>query len=59
VGAQSGEIAVEILKGRSPLDLPVVYPRHVSLFLNLNTARAIHLEISDRIQAESQIETAR
>jgi putative ABC transport system substrate-binding protein len=59
VGVQSGEIAVEILKGRPPTDLPVAYPRHVSLFLNLNTARAIHLEISERIQAESQIEFKR
>jgi putative ABC transport system substrate-binding protein len=59
VGAQSGEIAVEILKGRSPGELPVVYPRHVSLFLNLNTARAIHLEVSEKIQAESQIEFQR
>ena len=59
VGAQSGEMAVEILKGKSPSDLPVVYPRHVSLFLNLNTARTIHLEISQKLQAESQIEFKR
>jgi putative ABC transport system substrate-binding protein len=59
VGAQSGEIAVEILKGKNPGDLPVVYPRHVSLFLNLNTARAIHLVVSDRIQSESQVEMER
>ena len=56
VGAQSGEIAADILKGKSPSELPVVYPRHVSLFLNLNTARSIHLEIPQEIQAESQIE---
>ncbi len=59
VGAQSGEMAVEILKGKSPSDLPVAYPRHVSLFLNLNTAQTLHLEISQKIQAESQIEFKR
>ncbi len=59
VGAQSGEIAVEILKGRAPASLPVVYPRHVSLFLNLNTARAIHLEISQKVQEESQVQFKR
>jgi len=59
VGAQSGEIAVEILKGKRAAELSVAYPRHVSLYLNLNTARAIHLEISQRIQAEFQIEFKR
>lgn len=59
VGSQSGEIAVEILKGKAPANIPIVYPRHVSLFLNLNTARAIHLEISREIQAESQVEFKR
>ena len=59
VGSQSGEIAVEILKGKAPTDIPIVYPRHVSLFLNLNTARAIHLEISREIQAEAQVEFRR
>jgi len=56
VGAQSGEIAVEVLKGKSPARIPVVYPRRVSLFLNLNTARAIHLDISEKVQAESQVD---
>jgi len=59
VGAQSGEIAVEILKGKAPSEMPVAYPRHVSLFLNLNTARAIHLEIPPGIQSGSQIEFIR
>ena len=59
VGAQSGEIASEILRGKSPANLPIVYPRHVSLFLNLNTARAIHLEISARVQTESHVEFMR
>jgi putative tryptophan/tyrosine transport system substrate-binding protein len=57
VGAQSGQIAVEILKGRLPADLPVVYPRKVSLVLNLNTARSIHLNIPPEIRSESRIES--
>ena len=55
VGAQSGEVAAEILRGKPPAELPVVYPRHVSMYLNLNTARAIRLEISPEIQAGSQL----
>ena len=59
VGAQSAEQALEILSGKSPSEVAVAYPRRVSLFLNLNTARAIHLEISQKIQAESQGEFKR
>jgi len=55
VGAQSGEVAVAILKGKPPAELPVVYPRHVSMYLNLNTARAIRLKVSPEIQAGSQL----
>jgi putative ABC transport system substrate-binding protein len=57
VGSQSAEQALEILAGKSPADIPVAYPRRISLFLNLNTARAIHLEISQKLQ--SQVEFMR
>ena len=57
VGSQSAEQALEILAGKSPAEVSVAYPRRVSLFLNLNTARAIHLEISQKLQ--SQVEFMR
>jgi len=57
VGSQSAEQALEILAGKSPADISVAYPRRISLFLNLNTARAIHLEISQKLQ--SQVEYMR
>ena len=56
VGSQSGELVSEVLNGKSPTQIAIAYPRHVSLFLNLNTARAIHLEISAEVQAGSQIQ---
>jgi len=57
VGSQSAEQALEILSGKSPAEVSVAYPRRISLFLNLNTARAIHLEISQKLQ--SQVEFMR
>ena len=56
VGRQSGEISLDVLGGRAPSEIPVTFPRKVSLFLNLNTARAIRLDISEKIQAESHVE---
>ena len=57
VGSQSAEQALEILAGKPPAEVSVVFPRRISLFLNLNTARAIHLEISQKLQ--SQVEFMR
>ncbi|MCI0566849.1 MAG: ABC transporter substrate-binding protein [Acidobacteria bacterium] len=57
VGSQSAEQALEILAGKPPAEVSVVFPRRISLFLNLNTARAIHLEISQKLQ--SQVEFVR
>ncbi|PYQ13714.1 MAG: hypothetical protein DMH00_03275, partial [Acidobacteria bacterium] len=59
VGAQSAERVLEILGGKSPAELNVAFPRRVSLFLNLSTARAIHLEISRKMQSESRVEFRR
>ena len=57
VGAQSAEQALGILTGKSPGDIPIAFPRGISLFVNLNTAHAIHLEISQKLQ--SQVEFLR
>ena len=59
VGAQSGEQALEILSGKSPSDVSVAFPRRISLFLNLNTARTIHLEIPPSIESRSHVEFKR
>jgi len=59
VGGQSGEIALQVLAGKTPSEIAVVYPRRVAQFLNMNTAHAIHLEIPERIQAESHVEFRR
>ena len=59
VGSQSAEQALEILSGRSPADVSVAFPRRVSLYLNMNTARAIHLEIPLAIQSQSHVEFRR
>jgi putative ABC transport system substrate-binding protein len=55
VGVQAGELGVAVLSGTPPRELPIAYPRQISLYLNLNTARAIRLEISEKIRAESLI----
>ena len=48
VGAQCGEQAVHILAGRAPTALPITTPRKVTLYLNLNVAKAIGVAIPPR-----------
>lgn len=59
VGAQSAEQALDILEGKSPDQIPVANPRTVSLYLNLNTARTIRLEVSQKIRSDSRVEFMR
>lgn len=45
IGKQSGEIAVKVLTGENPIDLPITRPRRVSLFINYRTAEQIGIKI--------------
>ncbi len=45
VGRQSGEMALEIISGRNPKQIPVSMPRMIYLYLNLKTAQQISLNI--------------
>jgi putative ABC transport system substrate-binding protein len=59
VGAQSAEQALEILEGKAPDKIAVTNPRQVSLYLNLNTARTIRLEVSQKVRSDSRVEFMR
>ena len=45
VGTQCGEQAAQVLAGRPPASLPITAPRKVTLYLNLNVAKAIGVAI--------------
>ena len=48
-GRQAAEIAIRILSGENPANIPVAVPRKVLLSLNLRTADQIGLHIPDHI----------
>lgn len=45
IGRQSAEIAIEILKGRKPNNIPISLPRKVNIAINLRVAKVIEIEI--------------
>ncbi|MGD8376067.1 MAG: ABC transporter substrate-binding protein [Acidobacteriota bacterium] len=55
VGRQSGELALEVLHGSKPGQVPVTVPRRISFYLNLNTAKQLEIELSEQIKETAEV----
>ena len=54
IGVQAGEIALEIIGGKPPEEIPVVLPRKTNLYINLNIARILGIKIPSGIINKSK-----
>ncbi len=55
IGKQAAVIADKVLKGIKPADIPVEFPRHYFLGLNLKTAQTIGITIPDSMLSIAQV----
>lgn len=54
-GYKAGEIAVEVLKGASPGDIPVVSAENLNVYINGQTAQKLNLKIPEEISKSAKI----
>ena len=54
LGKQTGAIAVEVLKGKKPQDIPIEKAKNVTLIVNKKAAETIGLTISEDMLAEAE-----
>lgn len=52
-GEQAAELAIRILKGENPANLPVTTPQKVEISINANTAKHIKVEVPGKILKEA------
>ena len=47
---QTGQIVAKVARGAKPADLPVEQPTKFELVINLKTAKALGLDVPDKLQ---------
>lgn len=55
IGRQSGDLALKILAGADPADLPITVPRRTGLAINLRVAERIGLNVSPQVMDGAEI----
>jgi putative ABC transport system substrate-binding protein len=55
LGRQAGEQGLQILVGEEVSEVPMTVPRHLSVSINMNTARQIRVDIRDEIREDAVV----